>query len=105
MRVKKRPMLSEQNKQERFRFAQDWLNKTSDKLIFSDETSVELEKSYIKFNWRKRGESLREANFKPKNIQYVKYYRKFWGSITKDGPGTLIPVKTKWNGDTYIYIF
>ena len=71
------------------------------KVIFSDETQVVIGKNKAVHVWRKSTEKWRPECLNvlkgPTNVSCM-----FWGCITRDGVGTLVPVEGNINSDKYI---
>ena len=98
------------NREKRKRFCrakQQWTVQNQwKKVIFSDETKIEIGNDQKVYVWRKSNERLRpECNGMYRRQNYrPKFSVMFWGCITYYGVGTLTPVDGYMNSEKYITI-
>jgi hypothetical protein len=80
--------------------------KSLEKIIFSDETKIEIGNNRKVYVWRKVDERLRpECNGLYQGRTYkTKFSVMFWGCISYYGVGTLTPVVGNLNSEKYINI-
>ena len=102
--VCKKTMISPVNGEKRKRFCRSTLMWT--KVIFSDETKIEIGNNRKVYVWRKVDERLRPeciGLYQGRNYK-TKFSVMFWGCISYYGLGTLTPVVGNLNSEKYINI-
>jgi transposase len=108
--VSKRIVISPVNREKRKRFCRSRLHwkvqEHWNKVIYSDETRIEIGNNQKWYVWRKSNERLRpECNWLYRGKNYrAKFSVMFWGCITYYGVGTLTAVDGNMNSDKYINI-
>jgi hypothetical protein len=98
-----KPKLSDSNIEKRLKFIEmyrNWSISDWEKVVFSDESSVEIGKNYKKKGWIPKG----KIKFIQRKKKYCIHYFKVWSYITINGPGDLVFVEGKWNTENYINI-
>jgi hypothetical protein len=103
-RYRHKPKISEENKLERVAFARKyshWSLRQWKKVLFSDESSVELGKIYPRKIWRKPGQALKPGFFLPTKLKFGKKYIKVWSTMSYNGVGKLVFIENRWNRYTY----
>jgi hypothetical protein len=105
-KMKVKPKLLAVHKAKRYDFAVKYLNwRLWDRVLFTDECSVEYFKRYSKKVWRKPGEALKDGMFISKDVEYSKKYIKIWSCFSSNGTGKVIFIEPgEWNGKTYLKI-
>lgn len=106
-RQRKKPKLYEPIMKQRLQFARNarrWSLEKWKQFIFSDETSIEEDKKYTSFCWRKKGNSLLNKHIDISRKVYIKKYYKAFGFISWSGVSKLIFKEGKWNNREYIRI-
>jgi hypothetical protein len=104
-----KPVVTATHRAQRLEWAREhstWTLRNWRRVIFSDESSVELWKTYSKRQWRKPGQGLDEGYYKPSKMKFGKIYLKVWSTLSYNGVGKLIYVEdnyvgNKWCGKTY----
>lgn len=102
---RKKPKIYEDAMKQRYDFARRHSRTSSviwNRTIFCDESSIEEEKKYRKYCWRKKGLSLLSKHLDFTRKQYGKKYFKAFGFITINGPSELIIKENRWNKHEYI---
>ena len=69
-------------------------------VIFTDETTVELDHRAIPFVRRRKGDRIRAIHTRP-NKTFAKKVM-FWGCISAHGPGCLVPIRSTLNAARYV---
>jgi transposase len=103
----RKPFISDINVEKRKEFAKKfkrWTFRDWQKILFSDESSIELNKTYRHRVWRKRGERFKEKMYKKTNAKFGMKYVKVWSCFSSRGVGKLVFVDEKWSGRTYLRI-
>jgi transposase len=99
-----KPKISNANKGLRMAFVNghiNWSNRRWRKVLFSDESSVELWKLYQRRVWRKRGEAMKPGCFLPSAQKFGKKYMKVWSCFSYNGVGTIVFVDGRLNRYKY----
>lgn len=99
-----KPKISAANIEKRLEFARKyshWTTRQWKKVLFTDESSVELWKVYQRRIWRKPGEALKPGNFLPVKQKFGKRYLKMWSSLSYNGVGKLVFLQGRWNRHVY----
>jgi hypothetical protein len=104
--MRKKPKLTQHHRNMRLRFARHYRNWTLsqwNKVLWSDESSVELYKNYQEKVWRKPG-----LAYEPKyclNVKtvYTKQYLKVWSCFSSRGTGKIVFKDDfgRWNSHNY----
>jgi len=108
--VSKKITLGPFNREKLLRFCRSKVNWSVEndwaKIIFSDETKVEVGADKNIYVWRKKDEWLHSdcVSVVPNKDRNVKFSTMFWGCITYFGVGTLTPVVGNINSEKYISI-
>jgi hypothetical protein len=99
----RKPKLTEQHRASRINFARNNKRTNWDKVLFSDESSIELYKSYHEKVWRKPGLASLPKYLKCEKTVFIKKYIKIWSCFSSKGTGKLVFLEDygKWSGKTY----
>jgi hypothetical protein len=99
-----KPKISVQNIQKRLAFARKyshWTVRQWRKVLFTDESSVELWKLYPRKIWRMPGEALKPKYYLPVKQKFGKKYMKIWSSLSYNGVGSVNFLEGRWNRHLY----
>ena len=99
-----KPILSEVNKLRRLEFARKykhWIERKWKKVLFSDESSVQIGKHYPRKIWLKPENRWKVGFYLPKKQDYGKKYIKVWSCFCYNGVGKLVFVENGWNKYEY----
>jgi transposase len=100
----KKPLVIHRHQKERLQWAKkyrNWTYRQWKKVLFSDESSVELWKKYTERVWRKPGEALRNGMYQPTKLDFGKKYQKVWSVFSYKGVGKLVFLEDRWCGNSY----
>lgn len=104
---RKKPLISEGNRQKRLAFAKEYVNKPIgfwNSVIFSDESKFNLFGSDgKKYVWRKSGTELLAKNLRP-TVKHGGGNRMVWGCMAASGVGNLVFIEGRMKATDYIDI-
>ena len=95
-----KPILSETDRLKRLIFAKKykaWTIRDWKKVLFTDETSIQVGKKYPRKIWLKPENRLKPGYFLPKKQDYGKKYIKAWSCLSYKGVGELHFIENGWN--------
>jgi len=104
LRYRHKPILSRETKEKRLLFAkkyQNWTVRKWKKVLFTDESSVQVGKVYLRKIWVKPCNRLKPGFYLPKNQDYGKKYVKVWSCFSYKGVGKLHFIEDGWNRHVY----
>jgi transposase len=100
-KMRRKPKLMDYHKAKRLAFARKYLNwRHWDKVLWTDESSVEVYKTYSTKVWRKPGEALKEGCYISRDLEFSKKYVKIWSCFSARGTGR-VHFCEDWNGHYY----
>jgi hypothetical protein len=105
VRYQRKPKISPLNMTKRVQFARSyvhWTHRQWKKVLFSDETSIEIGKIYPRKIWLKPENQMKPGFFLPKKQTFVKKYVKAWATLSYNGVGRMVFIEPgRWNRHTY----
>lgn len=99
----KKPFLTQRHKEERLRFAREYLDFDWETTIFSDEKSFKSCQKGRLHLWRKNNTRWSESNIIP-NTESGRICVNMWGWISAQGPGELSFIPTRANSVNYVEV-
>jgi len=104
LRFRHKPIMSNQTREKRLSFARNhknWTVRKWNKVLFSDESSVQIGKVYLRKIWVKPENRSKPGFYLPKKQDYGKKYVKVWSCFSSRGIGKLHFIQDGWN--KYVY--
>ena len=104
LRYRHKPILSNETKQKRISFAnkyKNWTVRQWKRVLFTDESSVQVGKVYLRKIWVKPCNRLKPGFYLPKKQDYGKKYVKVWSCFSYKGVGKLHFIEDGWNRHVY----
>ena len=104
LRLRHKPIITEIQKVQRLQFARkysSWTIRKWKKVLFSDESSVQIGKIYPRKIWLKPENRWKPGFYLPKKKEYGKKYIKVWSCFSYNGVGKLQFIESGWNRHTY----
>jgi hypothetical protein len=90
-KMARKPLITTAHKNNRLNFARRYLNYQNwNQVLWTDEVSFEVGKSYDKYCWRKRGQRYNPGMFIPTVAKYFISYLKAWACFSRSGPGEIV---------------
>lgn len=99
----KKPFLTQKHKEERLRFAREYLDFNWDTTIFTDEKTFKSCQKGRLHLWRKDNTRWSEQNIIP-NTESGRISVNMWGWISAQGPGELEFIPTRANSSNYVSV-
>lgn len=99
----KKPYLTERHKQERLRFARDYLDFDWNTAVFSDEKTFKSSQKGRLHLWRKNNTRWCDKNIIP-NTESGRITINMWGWMSAAGPGELAFIPPRANSSTYVEV-
>jgi hypothetical protein len=103
-RMKVKPKLTQVHRTARLRFERKYSRFSLAnwrRVLFSDECSVELFKTYPERIWRKPGTAFKEGFYLPQKTVFTKKYIKIWSCFGAKGTGPIVFIDGSMNGRKY----